>query len=114
MLCVMAAAANRGGPVGRQWSLVRRATNLARAKGVTENKVIYKHAFKAALVTVIPVIGIQAVGGHVAELAGEAVLAVETAATVEDIAGTIHAHPTLGESLMEAALGLAGRPIHTR
>ena len=32
----------------------------ARAKGVTENKVIYKHAFKAALVTVIPVIGIQA------------------------------------------------------
>ena len=32
----------------------------ARAKGVTESKVIYKHAFKAALVTVIPVIGIQA------------------------------------------------------
>jgi peptide/nickel transport system permease protein len=32
----------------------------ARAKGVTENTVIYKHAFKAALVTVIPVIGIQA------------------------------------------------------
>lgn len=32
----------------------------ARAKGVTENAVIYKHAFKAALVTVIPVIGIQA------------------------------------------------------
>ena len=32
----------------------------ARAKGVSERKVIYKHAFKAALVTVIPVIGIQA------------------------------------------------------
>ncbi|OCW56930.1 ABC transporter permease [Hoeflea olei] len=32
----------------------------ARAKGVTENRVIYRHAFKAALVTVIPVIGIQA------------------------------------------------------
>ena len=32
----------------------------ARAKGVTENTVIYKHAFKAALVTVIPVMGIQA------------------------------------------------------
>jgi peptide/nickel transport system permease protein len=32
----------------------------SRAKGVTENAVIYKHAFKAALVTVIPVIGIQA------------------------------------------------------
>ena len=58
------------------------------------------------------VIGVQAVGAHVAELAGEAALAVETAATVEDLAGTIHAHPTLGESLMEAALGLAGRPVH--
>ncbi|MEP3437260.1 MAG: ABC transporter permease [Hoeflea sp.] len=32
----------------------------ARAKGVTENRVIYRHAFKAALVTIIPVIGIQA------------------------------------------------------
>ncbi|MBC7282027.1 ABC transporter permease [Hoeflea sp.] len=32
----------------------------ARSKGVTENRVIYRHAFKAALVTVIPVIGIQA------------------------------------------------------
>ena len=42
----------------------------------------------------------------------EAALAVETAATVEDLAGTIHAHPTMGESIMEAALGLAGRPVH--
>ena len=60
------------------------------------------------------VIGVQAVGAHVAELAGEAALAVETATTVEDLAGTIHAHPTMGETLMEAALGLVGRPIHTR
>jgi len=48
----------------------------------------------------------------VAELAGEAALAVETAATIEDLAGTIHAHPTLGESILEASLGLAGRPLH--
>ncbi|MEC9395301.1 MAG: dihydrolipoyl dehydrogenase, partial [Actinomycetota bacterium] len=60
------------------------------------------------------VIGVQAVGAHVAELAGEATLAVETAATVDDLAGTIHAHPTIGEALMEAALGLAGRPVHAR
>ena len=58
------------------------------------------------------VIGVQAGGPHVAELAGEAALAVETAATIEDLAGTIHAHPTLGESILEAALGLAGRPLH--
>ncbi len=58
------------------------------------------------------VVGIHAVGAHVAELAGEAALAVESAATIEDLAGTIHAHPTLGESVMEAALDLAGRPVH--
>jgi dihydrolipoamide dehydrogenase len=58
------------------------------------------------------VVGVQAVGAHVAELAGEAALAVETAATVEDMAGTIHAHPTLGEAIAEAAMGLAGRPLH--
>ena len=57
-------------------------------------------------------VGVQAVGAHVAELAGEASLAIETAATVEDLAGTIHAHPTFGESILEAALGLAGRPLH--
>jgi dihydrolipoamide dehydrogenase len=60
------------------------------------------------------VVGIHAVGAHVAELAGEAALAVETAATVEDLAGTIHAHPTLGEAIMEAALGMLGRPVHAR
>ena len=59
-------------------------------------------------------VGVQAVGAHVAELAGEAALAVETAATVEDLAGTIHAHPTLGEAIMEAALGMLGRPVHAR
>ena len=58
------------------------------------------------------VIGIQAVGGHVAELAGEAALAIETALALEEIAGTIHAHPTLGETIFEAALGLMGKPLH--
>ena len=58
------------------------------------------------------VIGVHAVGSHVAELAGEAALAVETAATVEELAGTIHAHPTMGEAIAEAAMGLAGRPLH--
>jgi len=58
------------------------------------------------------VIGVQAVGSHVAELAGEAALAVETATTIEDLAGTIHAHPTLGEAFTEASMALVGRPLH--
>ena len=39
-------------------------------------------------------------------------LAIELAATVEDLAETIHTHPTVSESVMEAALGLDGRPLH--
>ena len=84
------------------------ASGRARTLGDTEGSVTVVADIEGT------VIGVQAVGGHVAELAGEAILAVETAATVEDMAGTIHAHPTLGESLMEAALGLAGRPVHAR
>ena len=58
------------------------------------------------------VVGFQAIGKHVAELAGEAALAIETAANVDDLAGTIHAHPTMGETIAEAALGLIGEPLH--
>ena len=59
------------------------------------------------------IIGIQAVGRHVSELSGEFVLAIEMNATLEDLAGTIHAHPTLSEALMEAAMGALGSPIHS-
>ena len=59
------------------------------------------------------VIGIQAVGRHVSELSGEFVLAMEMCATLEDIAGTIHAHPTLSECLMEAAHSALGHPLHS-
>ena len=60
------------------------------------------------------VVGLHAVGPHVSELAGEAALAIEMAATVEDIAGTIHAHPTMSESIAEASWLAVGRPLHIR
>ncbi|PHS74415.1 MAG: dihydrolipoyl dehydrogenase [Robiginitomaculum sp.] len=59
------------------------------------------------------IIGIQAVGRHISELSGEFVLAIEMNATLEDMAGTIHAHPTLSEAAMEAALSALGHPIHS-
>ena len=58
------------------------------------------------------VLGIHAVGAHVAELAGEFALAIEMGAVLEDIAGTVHVHPTLGETVMETALAALGHPIH--
>ena len=60
------------------------------------------------------VVGVHAVGPHVSELAGEAALAIEMAATVEDLAGTIHAHPTMSESVAEASWLAMGYPLHVR
>ena len=59
------------------------------------------------------ILGIQAVGSHVAELSGAFVLALEMGALLEDIAGTIHAHPTMGESFHEAVLKTLGHAIHS-
>jgi dihydrolipoamide dehydrogenase len=58
------------------------------------------------------VLGVQIVGPDASNLISEAALAIEMGATVEDLALTIHPHPTLPEALMEAAEGAAGRPIH--
>jgi dihydrolipoamide dehydrogenase len=58
------------------------------------------------------VLGVHMVGPDVSELIAEAGLALEMGATVEDLAATIHAHPTLPEALMEAAEAVHGRAIH--
>jgi dihydrolipoamide dehydrogenase len=58
------------------------------------------------------ILGIHAVGVGVSELAASFGLALEMGARVEDIAGTIHAHPTLGEALHEASLRAIGEALH--
>jgi dihydrolipoyl dehydrogenase len=58
------------------------------------------------------VVGAQIIGAHASELVAEATLAIEMGATVEDLALTIHAHPTLSEGISEAAELAANRPLH--
>lgn len=58
------------------------------------------------------VLGIQAVGAGVSELSAGCALAIEMGARLEDIAGTIHAHPTRSEAFQEAALKALGHAIH--
>lgn len=58
------------------------------------------------------VLGIQAVGQGVSELSAAFGLALEMGARLEDIAGTIHAHPTQGEAFQEAALKGLGHALH--
>jgi dihydrolipoamide dehydrogenase len=58
------------------------------------------------------VLGVGIVGAHAGDLISEASLAVEMGATTTDVALTIHPHPTLSETLMEAAARSLNRSIH--
>jgi len=59
------------------------------------------------------VLGAQIVAPEASELIGEVALAVEHALTLEELAGTVHTHPTLSEAVMEAAADAVGEAIHT-
>ena len=58
------------------------------------------------------ILGVQAVGSHVAELHSEFILALEMGALLEDVAGTVHAHPTMSEAFHESVLKTLGHAIH--
>ena len=81
----------------REWAASGRALTLGRSDGLT--KIIADAASSRVL-------GVGVVGPGAGELIAEGALAVETGMTVEDLAVTIHTHPTLSETLMEAAESL--------
>jgi dihydrolipoamide dehydrogenase len=58
------------------------------------------------------ILGVHMLGPHVTDLIAEPVLAMNLEATAEDIAHSIHAHPTLTEAMGEAALDVLGKVIH--
>ncbi len=83
------------------------ANGRARALGMTEGKV--KVLADAATDRVL---GVHIIGARAGDLVAEAVAAMAFGASSEDIARTVHAHPTLSETLKEAALAVEGRAIH--
>ena len=60
-----------------------------------------------------PIVGVHMIGARYGEQVGEASLMVNWEAYPEDVAQFIHAHPTQNEALGEAALALAGKPLHS-
>jgi len=58
------------------------------------------------------ILGVHILGPSASELISEAVVAMEFKASAEDLARTVHAHPTLSEAMHEAALAVDNRPIH--
>ncbi len=85
------------------WSASGRAVAMGRPDGLT--KLLFETETGRLL-------GVGLVGPHAGELISEGTLAVELGAVAEDLAGTIHTHPTLAETLGEAAGLFLGRPIH--
>ncbi len=82
------------------------ATGRGQASGKTEGMVkIISHA------ETDKILGIHIIGSHASELIAEAVLAMAFSASSEDLARTIHAHPSISEALHGAALSLDNRSI---
>lgn len=59
-----------------------------------------------------PIVGVHMIGARMGEQVGEAQLLVNWEAHADDVASLIHAHPTQNEAVGEAALALAGKPLH--
>ncbi|MCH8887529.1 MAG: dihydrolipoyl dehydrogenase [SAR324 cluster bacterium] len=57
-------------------------------------------------------LGVLVIGPRASDIIAEAALAMEFGASAEDLARSVHAHPTLSEAIKEAALGVAKRAIH--
>lgn len=85
------------------WGASGRAIAMAKPEGLT--KIIADAKTKR-------VIGVGIVGEHAGDLIAEAVLAMEMGAEADDLALTIHPHPSISETLMEAAEGTFGSAIH--
>ena len=86
------------------WSASGRALSFDRTDGLT--KIIADPETNRVL-------GVGICGAGAGELIAEATLAIEMGATVEDIALTVHPHPTLSETVMEAADAFYGHATHT-
>jgi len=85
------------------WAASGRAVAIDRTEGLT--KIICDTKTQRVL-------GVGIVGAGAGELIGEAVIAVETAAVARDLADSIHAHPTLSETLMEASEAVFAQATH--
>lgn len=86
------------------WAASGRAQSIARTEGIT--KLIIDPKTERVL-------GVGITGPGAGEMIAEGVIAVETAAVARDLADSIHAHPTLSETIMEAAESFYGQATHS-
>jgi len=85
------------------WVASGRAVAMHRTDGLT--KMIFEEGTQRLL-------GVGIVGAHAGDLIGEAVLAMEMASVAEELAASIHPHPSTSETIMEAAEAIFGHSVH--
>ena len=85
------------------WAASGRALTMGRPEGLTKMILDPESG---------QILGVGIVGAHAGELIAEGVAAIEMAALADDLALCIHAHPTLSETLGEAAESFMGQPTH--
>ena len=85
------------------FAAIGRALTLVRDDGLIQ--VVYREADHVIL-------GLHGVGAGIAELSASFALAIEMGARLEDVAATIHAHPTQSEGLAEVCMNALDRAIH--
>ena len=102
-----AAELDAAGVEHREGSFPFAASGRAQGSGETEG--VVKVIADAATDRIL---GVHVLAANASELIAEAVVAMAFDASAEDIARTIHAHPTLAEAMHEAALAVDGRAIH--
>jgi dihydrolipoamide dehydrogenase len=85
------------------WAASGRATTLGRTEGLTKLVLDVESG---------RILGMGLCGVGAGELIAEGVLALEMGAVAEDVAASIHPHPTLSETIMEAAESFYGSPTH--
>jgi dihydrolipoamide dehydrogenase len=101
----------------------KNAKNLS--MNIQTDTVLFRHIGKAHVIGEISgqakivsdpgtgkILGVHLIGPHATDLIAEATLAIRKNCTVKELADTIHAHPTLSEIIMEAALKASGNPKH--
>lgn len=99
----------------------------AKAQGYTvrSNSVLFRHMGKAQVIGDIAgqakivsetgsgrILGVHIIGPHATDLIAEGALAIQTGAGIQDLADTIHAHPTLAEIMMETSLKALDQSLH--
>ena len=91
----------------RSETVLFRSLGMAHALGTIEGQIKMLSDARTG-----KLLGVHIVGPHASDLIAEGALALRLGSSVKDLAGTVHAHPSLSEIMLEASLKSLGKPLH--